>query len=1027
MQRRLRFLSLLVLLSAAGRVTHANVTPTYRRDLWKTDAGFPGGYIYSITQTANGYIWIGSSKGLFRFDGLSFVPIRQNDSNADARFPVWNLLTDVSDQLWVLDDHTHVFRYSADHLVGPLSDKGSHRYRRSPLVAKTREGRLLFGSETQGLVEYDGDSARVLLDPAIMPNLPTAIAQTPDGAFWIGTEGTGLFRVSLKYGVPEIQNFPALSNIKINCLLPIRSSTLLIGTGKGLLTLHDGTLIHQVRTELGNQEIVALATGMRGDIWIGAEGRAFKVRAQDIGQDGQIRLLEGVPVNGAITALFEDRDGDLWIGGPEEIERYRGSGFVSYLSSAGLPCVNCGAIYADHHDRVWFAPWDGGLFRLWQGSVQTIEVAGLKHDTVYSIVGGADDEVWVGRKYGGVTRLTQRGDALEATTYTRKEGLAEDSVSSIYRARDGTIWAGMVSGGLSRLRGGTWRTFTTRDGLPSSRISVITGNEAGEIFVGTPMGLAALKNDHWVVYAAHDGLPPGTIESLFADDSGTLWIGTTKGVSFLRSGTVQVPLGAPKALYAEILGIAENDGWLWMATRDHVLRVRRTALLKQSFDDSDYREFGVADGLPSSEGVKRNGSVFRDNRRRIWFSLNQGISVLQPSAFVSQAFPVTTRLDEMLVDGRLLAQRGEIRVPAGQHRLTFRYAGVNVSNPGGVRYRYRLDGVDSAWSEPSTMREIDYTNVAPGRFRFHVMARNPDGIWSAEESTMPLEVEAAYWQTRWFQMVSGAVLVLLIFGLHRLRLQQLERQFNSGLEARVSERTRIARELHDTLLQGLHGLMFQFQAARNMLPRNPDRAKVAFDNAIGATEQAISESEDAIRDLRSESCMDSDLVQLLTSAAEELAALEAPIRIVPTFRVTEEGERQDLAPILQNEIYRVAREVLRNAFRHAEATRIEAEIRFDRRTFCLRIRDDGKGIDPQVLAEGGRPGHWGLPGVQERARRMQAKLDFWSAAGAGTEVQLSVPADVAYKKERSGGFFGLFRRMKSYENGSQPDSDSDSR
>src|SRR4029077_19901827 len=180
------------------------------------------------------------------------------------------------------------------------------------------------------------------------------------------------------------------------------------------------------------------------------------------------------------------------------------------------------------------------------------------------------------------------------------------------------------------------RTVTTRDGLPSNRISAITGNSAGELFVGTPKGLATLKHDHWVVYAAHDGLPPGTTQSLFADDSGTIWIGTTKGISYLESGSVHVPLGAPKALYGEILGIAENDGWLWMATRDRVLRVRRTALLKQLFNEKDYREFGVADGLPSSEGVKRSCSVIKDDRGRIWFSLNQGISVLQPAAFARQ-------------------------------------------------------------------------------------------------------------------------------------------------------------------------------------------------------------------------------------------------------------------------------------------------------------------------------------------------------------------------------------------------------
>jgi signal transduction histidine kinase/ligand-binding sensor domain-containing protein len=996
--RHFRFLSVLFLLGALSSAARGNITPTYRHDLWSTDAGFPGGYVYAITQTADGYIWIGSSKGLIRFDGLSFVPIRQNDSNPDARLPIWGLLTASNDQLWAIDDHTHVFRYSADRLAGPLRDNDMHRYRLRPLVGRTREGRLLFGSAAQGLIEYENGSAHVLLDPVLMPNLPTAVAQTGDGTLWIGTEGQGMFRVRLLEGVPEIQNIAALANTKINCFLPIGASTLLIGTDRGLLTLQNGKLIEQVNSELRNQEILALTNGTKGDIWIGAESEVFKASAGDMSRDRQIHSLDRVDVTGPVTTLFEDRDGDLWIGGPEKIERYRDSGFISYLSSTGLPCVNCGAIYADRHEGVWFAPWDGGLYRLSHGSIRPIEVAGLKDDTVYSIVGGSEDEVWVGRKYGGVARLILRGDALQVSTYTQREGLGQNSVSAIYRAPDGTVWSGTVSGGLSRLRGGAWRTFTTRDGLPSNRISAMTGNAAGEIFVGTPRGLAVLKNEHWVIYAAHDGLPPGTIESLFVDDSDTLWIGTTKGISFLQSGTIHVPLGAPKALYAEILGIAENDGWLWMATRDHVLRVRRAAILKQLFDESDYREFGVIDGLPSSEGVKRSSSVVKDYRDRIWFSLNQGISVLQPSAFATPAFPVSIRLDGMLVDGRPAQSHDLPRIPAGRHRFTFRYAGVNVSDPSGVRYRYRLDRVDSAWSEPTTLREIDYTNIPPGDFRFHVMARNPDGVWSAEESTMFFEVAPAYWQTRWFQVSSLAVLIMVVFGLHRLRLQQLARQFSVGLEARVSERTRIARELHDTLLQNLHGLMFQFQAARNMLARRPEEAKDAFDNAIGATEQAITESEYAIRDLRSEQFMQGDLVELLTNTAQELAASENTNRASPTFQATEEGERQELATILQGEVCRIASEVLRNAFRHAEASRIEAEVRYDASEFRLRIRDDGRGIDPQILAEGRRPGHWGLPGIRERAQRMGAKLDFWSAVGAGTEVQLTVPAAIAYEK-----------------------------
>jgi hypothetical protein len=253
--------------------------------------------------------------------------------------------------------------------------------------------------------------------------------------------------------------------------------------------------------------------------------------------------------------------------------------------------------------------------------------------------------------------------ANQQTTYTRQNGLPEDAVCSIYRAPDGTVWAGTLNQGLGRFKADHWHTFTTQDGLPSNTISVITGNAAGEVFVGTPDGLAELKNDHWATYFVRDGLPPGPIESLFLDDAGTLWIGTSKGISFLESGLVRVPTRAPESLFGEILGIAESSGWLWITTGNHVLRVKSLALRSDSFGGGDYREFGVTDGLPSAQGVKRSRSVVEDNRGQVWFSLNEGISVLDPSAFARPAVPVTIRMDGMLIDGKLITLGDHIRLP----------------------------------------------------------------------------------------------------------------------------------------------------------------------------------------------------------------------------------------------------------------------------------------------------------------------------------------------------------------------------
>jgi len=253
------------------------------------------------------------------------------------------------------------------------------------------------------------------------------------------------------------------------------------------------------------------------------------------------------------------------------------------------------------------------------------------------------------------------------------------------------------------------------------------------------------------------------------------------------------------------------------------------------------------------------------------------------------------------------------------------------------------------------------------------------------------------------------MLVSLWFA-YRLHLQRITWKFNVRLEERVGERTRIARELHDTLLQSFHGLMFRFQAARNKLPLRLEEAIEALDGALDTAEQAIAEGRDAIQDIRSGPAVQNDLAQSLTATGQELTRSQEVDRDPVTFLVTVEGERQDLSPVVQDEVYRIAREALRNAFHHARAGQIEAEIRYDDRSLRLRIRDDGKGIDPRVLEEGERPGHWGLLGIRERAKRIGARLDFWSEAGAGTEVELTVPASVAYPKSFDARGFRLFRK-----------------
>jgi signal transduction histidine kinase len=301
-------------------------------------------------------------------------------------------------------------------------------------------------------------------------------------------------------------------------------------------------------------------------------------------------------------------------------------------------------------------------------------------------------------------------------------------------------------------------------------------------------------------------------------------------------------------------------------------------------------------------------------------------------------------------------------------------------------------------------RDAFYTNLGPRKYKFRVIACNNDGIWNETGASWSFEIEPAFYQTAWFHglyVLAGATMIWL---LYRFRLHQMTARVNLRYTERLAERTRIARELHDTLLQSFHGLMFRFQAARNMLPRRPEEAMQALDGSIARAEQAIAEGRDAIHALRSSTAVTNELAQAVRALGNEIShelASEDSAHGSARFHVVVEGPPRDLHPILRDEVYAIAREAVRNAFRQAEARNIEAEIRYSGGLLQLRIRDDGKGIDPGIVAEG-RASHYGVPGMRERARRIGGKLDVWTATGAGTEIELSIPASIAYRTSPEG-------------------------
>jgi signal transduction histidine kinase len=496
------------------------------------------------------------------------------------------------------------------------------------------------------------------------------------------------------------------------------------------------------------------------------------------------------------------------------------------------------------------------------------------------------------------------------------------------------------------------------------------------------------------------------VNCLFEDSSGTLWSGTSAGLAFFASNRFQVPHESPDVLREQIVGMAEDkNGRFWIATSDHVLRVPRDKLLGGIVKAVDVREYDQADGLESTDGVKRSQSVVSDSAGRIWFSLRNGLSVVDSSQIADYSVPALPHIEAITADNNPVSLAGSVRIPPSPRRITFDYTGLSLAVPGRIRFRYFLEDFDKSWSQPVAAREAVYTNLGPGSYRFRLVASNSEGLWNGQETAIALNVAPAYYQSYWFRLSCAVAFLGMLAAAYRLRLRQLSREFNLRLEGRVDERLRVARDLHDTLLQSFHGLLPRLQAAVNLLPGRASDARQVLEAAVDDAAQAITEARDAVQNMRSSATTENDLAKAVEAVGQELAAHHRDATgDTPAFSLEVEGAAQDLHPILRDEIYRIASEALRNAFLHAQARAIEVEIRYDPRQLRVRLRDDGIGIDADVLHQEGREGHFGFRGMRERAKGIGGKLEIWSEQGAGTEVELIVPAAVAYGAHASRRF-----------------------
>ena len=1004
------FVLLFVLAAAAWAVDPNKQMTQYAHTAWRIEDGFLNGVPTAVTQTTDGYLWIGTKAGLMRFDGVRFVPWKPTSGKELPSSYIAALLGARDGSLWIGTAS------GLSHLV----DGDLIQYPDQPGVVgeimQRANGEIWFSlgrpvDPSWGICKVVGAQTQCYYGK----NTSAPLVEDGSGSLWTGY-GATLTRWKLGSSSTYAQRGLRLVEATgVGSLALARDGSIWVGMlsgghGAGLQQFINGAWKPFIAQHFDSSTLAvnALLLDRENTLWVGTSQGLYRIRGQQVDHFGSSDGLSSDSVSE--MGLYEDREGNMWVATSLGLDCFRDLPVTTYSSREGLPPEEVDSVLAVRDGTVWISG-NQTLTALRQGGTPVIEAHRTPGNQVTSLLEDHVGQLWVGvddflmiYKNGTFRRI----DKPDGKPIGLVVGLTEDVDHNIWAETSGTsrtlfriqgfkiqeafpapqmpaarrvapdpgggIWLGLIRGDLARYKNGKLETFpfphSTVLGF-DTQVNQLLVTADGAVLGATHFGMIAWRNGTQQTLTVRNGLPCDGINALVFDNQGNLWL-------YSQCGFVEVPNGEMQK---------------WWKKADTVVHFRM---------------------LDTLDGVRPGWAPFGPSARspdgRLWFANTYVLQVVDPDHLSRNSIPPPVHIEEIIADRRSYASGSNLSLPSLTRDLEIDYTALSFMTPHKVRFRYKLEGHDTEWQEPGSRRQAFYSDLRPGKYRFRVIACNNDGVWNEEGATLDFSVAPAWYQTIWFRVSCVGSFVLLLWAVYQLRLQQLERQFGMQVEARVNERTRIARELHDTLLQSFQGLMLRFQTVGEMLPARPLDAKNALEGALDRADEAISEGRDAITDIRASTLASRDLEKsitaLMTNLSEELAAGSG--RSV-TFRVLVEGAPRTVRPTLQDEIYRIARESLRNAFRHAQAGHIETEITYGE-SLRLRFRDDGKGMDPSVVEHGGRSGHWGLPGIRERAKQIGAELAIWSELGAGTEVELSIPGSIAYEASPTRPRFRLFRK-----------------
>lgn len=948
----------------------------YIHSVYDQHDGVPLGSVNRILQTPDGYLWVFRHEGLLRFDGVRFVrpstpctePIQSQAPATDGGF--WavcgeKLIRRTTDARFVVVSQTLPKSLSAHTLFAD------------------RQGRVWILGQTIRYLKSDGTGGHVFENPRAPQFF--AAAQDTEGTIW-ATDGSNVFHL-YDDRIDRISGPGAAY-----CITPARTGGILVSTGTSILHLRTGA----PPTVVASSPELTIQQSAEGCMREAADGGVWIARIQKgvaLVRGGHVELPPGMTeFDRTVTDILIDREGLIWVGSTREVHLFRKAA-VQYLPLPAEP-GHRRFVYLDSQANLWTGSTGGARRSDLMHSTEHFTTPKLEYRAV-----GEDEQgvIWLAAREAIGTAINGKFVAV-----TDASGKPVANVTMFTQDHLGQLWALAPGVGVYRVTPGPPRLAVAS----STAARPFLVSERHGLWLATADGALEQHLDgRTTTFPNLNTEPRGDVAAML-EDGDSVWIGSASGVERFRHGQRTRwthEHGLPDGGVREMVG--DRSGHLWMLIGSALVRVTRVEL--DETPDGQPRTlavlkidaFGGGAGVPFPANLRNVPAVTSDRKGRLYgFTNPNTVVIIDPSAVTEPSMKPATVLESVLVDNEPVDHTAT-NTFVDPARVDFEYTALNFRGAESTRFRYRLDGYDAEWVDARNQRIATYRNLRPGEYRFRVIAQGSEGLWTEDSSAFAFQIVPVFWRTWWFQLSMAVLALSAVAGVYQLRVRQLTRQFNLKLDARVGERTRIARELHDTLLQSFQGLMLHFQSARDLLPSDPAKAINALDTALDRADRAIVEGRDAIQDLRSSTTASHDLVQTIAALAEELTAGPNHETASPQFHMSIEGSPRDLHRIVRDDIHRIAREAVHNAFHHAQANHIEAEVTYGGRELRLRIRDDGKGID-QAHLSAGRAKHYGLTTMRERAHQIGAELSLWSEAGVGTEIELRVPAALAYTTAR---------------------------